>query len=43
MRILIAVVVGVLLASGASVAIVQTATAKPDAGPPKPLYVYGSG
>lgn len=41
MRILVAIIVGVLLATGASVAIVNAATAKPNV-KPGAIYKYGS-
>ncbi|GAB2849159.1 hypothetical protein GCM10022221_55710 [Actinocorallia aurea] len=40
MRILVAIIAGVLLATGSSVAIVNAATAKPD---PRPLNIYPYG
>ncbi|MEO5874082.1 MAG: hypothetical protein ABIS86_02095 [Streptosporangiaceae bacterium] len=42
MRILLAVMAGVILAGASSFAIVNAAESKPEAGPPKPLYIYGS-
>ena len=41
MRIMIAIITGVLLATGSSVAIVNAATAKPDPKAGRDLYNYG--
>ena len=42
MRIMIAIIAGVLLATGSSVAIVNAATSKPDPKPGQELYNYGN-